>query len=120
MGCGGGFVQVWPGKWAKTRVCVPNLREMWATGFVVAGLAAEAQKTAYPGMSRLFEERICWKSELSQVHVTLLGQGLVEGESFVQSVAGLTFLGNLEVVPHELFVVGVHAVLNNALGTLGG
>ena len=58
--------------------------------------------------------------ELSQVHVTLLGQGLVEGKGFVKCVAGLTLLGNLEVIPHELLVVGVHAVLNDALGALGG
>ena len=35
-------------------------------------------------------------------------------------MAGLTLLGYLEVVPHELLVVGVNAVLNNALGALGG
>ena len=58
--------------------------------------------------------------ELGQVHVALLGQGLVEGKCFVQSVAGLTLLGNLEVIPHELLVVGVNAVLDDALGALGG
>ena len=59
-------------------------------------------------------------SELCQVHVALLSQGLVEGKSFVQGVTGLTLLGNLEVVPHELLVVGVHAVLDDALCALCG
>ena len=58
--------------------------------------------------------------ELGQVHVALLGQGLVEGKGFVKGVAGLTLLGNLEVVPHELLVVGVHAVFDDAFGALGG
>lgn len=58
--------------------------------------------------------------ELGQVHVTLLGQGLVQGKGFVESVAGLTLLGYLEVIPHELLVIRVHAVLDDALGALGG
>ena len=44
MGCGGDFVQVWPQKWAETRIWLPNLREMWARWLVVVGLAAKAQK----------------------------------------------------------------------------
>ena len=58
--------------------------------------------------------------ELSQVHVALLGQSLVEGKGFVKGVACLALLGYLEVIPHELLVVGVHAVFDDALGTLGG
>ena len=58
--------------------------------------------------------------KLSKVHVALLGEGFVEGKGFVEGVTGLAFLGNLEVVPHELLVVGVHTVLDDALGALGG
>ena len=58
-------------------------------------------------------------SEFGQVHVTLLGQSLMQGECLLQCMAGLTLFGNLQVVPHELLVVGVHAVLDDALGTLG-
>ena len=35
----GVFVQVWPEKWEKPRVWLPNLREMWVTRLVAAGLA---------------------------------------------------------------------------------
>ncbi len=58
--------------------------------------------------------------EFGQVHVALLSQGLVQGKGFVESVAGLSLLGYLEVIPHELLVIRVHAVLDNALGALGG
>ena len=54
------------------------------------------------------------------MHVTLLCQCFVQGKCLVKCVAGLTLLGNLEVISHELLVVGMHAVLNDALGTLGG
>ena len=57
--------------------------------------------------------------EFCEVHVALLGECLVQGKGFVESVAGLTFLGNLEVIPHELLVVRMHAVLDDALGALG-
>ena len=56
---------------------------------------------------------------LSQMHVSLFGQGFVQGKGFIQSVAGLAFLGNLKIIPHELLVIRVHAVLYYALGTLG-
>lgn len=60
------------------------------------------------------------KLEFGQVHVALLGQGFVKGKSLVKCVAGLTLLGNLEVIPHELLVVRMYAVLDDALGALGG
>lgn len=50
MACGGGIVQVWLEKWGNTRVCVPNLREMWDTRLVVAGLAAKARNKGGKGM----------------------------------------------------------------------
>ena len=58
--------------------------------------------------------------EFGKVHITLLGECLVQSKGFVQCVAGLAFLGYLEVIPHELLVVGVHTVLDDALGALGG
>ena len=58
-------------------------------------------------------------SEFGQVHVTLLGQSLMQGECLLQCMAGLTLLGNLQVVPHELLVVRMHAVLDDTLGALG-
>lgn len=58
--------------------------------------------------------------EFCQMHVALLSQGLVQGKSLVKCVAGLTLLGNLEVIPHELLVVRMYAVLDDALGALGG
>ena len=60
------------------------------------------------------------ESEFCKVHITLLGESLVQGKSFVESVAGLAFLSYLEVIPHELLVVRMHAVLDDALGALGG
>ena len=95
----GGFLQVWQQKCPKTGFLLPYLQRIWATEPVVTGMAG---------------------LELGQVHVALLGQGLVEGKGFVEGVAGLTLLGYLEVIPHELLVVGVHAVLDDALGALGG
>ena len=59
------------------------------------------------------------ESEFCKVHITLLGESLVQGKSFVESVAGLAFLSYLEVIPHELLVVRMHAVLDDALGALG-
>lgn len=58
-------------------------------------------------------------SEFGQVHVTLLGQSLMQGECLLQCMAGLTLFGNLQVVPHELLVVRMHAVLDDTLGALG-
>ena len=95
----GGFLQVWQQKCPKTGFLLPYLQRIWAIEPVVTGMAG---------------------LELSQVHVTLLGQGLVEGKGFVKGVAGLTLLGNLEVIPHELLVIRMHTVLNDALGALGG
>ena len=92
-------MQVWqrkPGFWA---ISLPYLQGIGATEVVATGMA---------------------NLELGEMHVALLGEGLVEGKGFVQSVAGLALLGYLEVIPHELLVVGVHAVLDDALGALGG
>lgn len=58
-------------------------------------------------------------SELCQTHIALFGQSLVESESLIQSMAGMTFPRHLKVVPHELLVIGMHAVLNYGLGALG-
>ena len=58
-------------------------------------------------------------SEFGQMHVTLLGQSLMQGECLLQCMAGLTLFGNLQVVPHELLVVRMHAVLDDTLGALG-
>jgi len=78
----------------------------------------EKQRPATGSCGPLIVQRL--RLELGQVHVALLGQGLVQGKGFVESVAGLTLLSYLEVIPHELLVVGVHAVLDDALGALGG
>ncbi len=91
--------------------CVDRYGRKWAQGI-------EKQRPATGSCGPLIVHRA--GLELGQVHITLLGQGLVEGKGFVKSVAGLSLLGNLEVVPHELLVVGVHAVLYYALGALGG
>ena len=68
---------------------------------------------------RVFHDEMSFL-EFCQVHVTLLGQGFVQGKCLVKSVAGLALFGNLEVIPHKLLVVGMNAVLNDALGALGG
>ena len=55
-------------------------------------------------------------------HVACLGEGAMEREGVLQvvgSVASLA-LGQFQVVPHQLLVVGMHAVLDHALGALHG
>ena len=120
----GGFLQVWqrkPGFWPFLE---PYLQGIGATTLVLTGMAAkgrrgvEKQRPATVSCGPLIVHRA--GLELGKVHVALLGQGLVEGKGFVKCVAGLTLLSNLEVIPHELLVVRVNAVLNDALGALGG
>lgn len=117
-------MQVWqqkPGFWPFLE---PYLQGIGATTLVLTGMAAkwrrgvEKQRPATGSCGPLIVHRA--GLELGQVHVALLGQSLVQCKGFVESVAGLTLLGNLEVVPHELLVVGVNAVLDDALGALGG
>ncbi len=81
-------------------------------------LAGKAQKKARGRKSRAVLYAGASVSELCQMHVSLFGQSLMQSESLLKGMAGLTLLGNLQVVPHELLVVGVHAVLDDALGTL--
>ena len=58
--------------------------------------------------------------KVRQLHVTLAGQRVVHGEGCRQVMTGLSHLGNLQVVPQELLVVGVCTVLDDALSTLDG
>ena len=44
----------------------------------------------------------------------------MHGEGGREVVTGLSHLGNLEVVPQKLLVVGVCTVLDDALSTLDG
>ena len=122
----------------KTAVLVAKLAGNMCYGACSCRFGRKTRKkTAHPGMGRLLKKRRpesirpskmiqkgsvpnCTVLEFCKVHVALFGQGFVQGKSFVQSVAGLTLLSNLEVIPHELLVVRVHAVLNDALGALGG
>ena len=59
-------------------------------------------------------------SEIGQVHVALACQCVVHGESGGQIMVGMTALGNLQVIPQQLFVVGVSTVLDDALCALHG
>ena len=56
--------------------------------------------------------------EVSQVHVALTSQGVVHSEGSSQVVTGLSHLGDLQVIPQQLLVVGVSSVLDDALSTL--
>jgi len=58
--------------------------------------------------------------EVRELHVTLASQRVVHGEGCRQVVTRLTHLGNLQVVPQELLVVGMCTVLDDALSTLDG
>ena len=120
----GGYVQVWQRNTEFWPFMCPYLQRIGVIGLVVTGMAINGARQAekingpQPGVA----DR--WYSnndlELSQVHVTLLGKSLVQGKGFVKGVAGLSLLGNLEVIPHQLLVVRVNTVLNYTLGTLGG
>ena len=56
--------------------------------------------------------------EVGQLHVTLASQRVVHSEGSGQVVTGLAHLGNLQVVPQQLLVVGVCTVLYDTLSTL--
>ena len=117
-------MQVWQRNTEFWPFMCPYLQRIGVIGLVVTGMAINGARQAekingpQPGVA----DR--WYSnndlELSQVHVTLLGKSLVQGKGFVKGVAGLSLLGNLEVIPHQLLVVRVNTVLNYTLGTLGG
>lgn len=57
---------------------------------------------------------------IGEAHVAFLEEHLVHAQGGGEAVAGLPLGGNLQVIPKELLVVGVGAVLDDGLGTLHG
>lgn len=56
------------------------------------------------------------------MHVARLHECLMECEGILEAVLRMESLalGELEIIPHELLVVGMHAVLDDGLRTLYG
>ena len=57
---------------------------------------------------------------IGEAHVAFLEEHLVHAQGGGEAVAGLPLGGNLQVIPKELLVVGVGAVLDDGLGTQVG
>ena len=57
-------------------------------------------------------------SIIREMHVTLTDESVMERECCRQVVMCLTALCNLELIPQELLVIGMSAVLDDALCTL--
>ena len=58
--------------------------------------------------------------EVCEVHVSFSGQCVVECECCCEVVLCVSSVGNFEIVPEQLFVVGVCAVFNDELCALHG
>lgn len=56
--------------------------------------------------------------EVDFAHVATLLIGLMKGEGGTEIVGHVTGSGYFKVIPHYLFVVGMHAVLNDVNGAL--
>src|SRR5574344_2687206 len=57
-------------------------------------------------------------AEVCQAHITFARQRVVHGESCRQIMVSLSAFGNLKIIPKQLLVIRMSAVLNNQFGTL--
>ena len=72
--------------------------------------------------SRLFQTFLLLNilREVGQLHVALASQRVVHSEGGGQVMTCLTHLGDLQVVPQQLLVVGMCTVLDDGLCALDG
>ena len=53
------------------------------------------------------------------MHVSFFGKSLVQCKRLVKGVTGLSLLGYLEIIPHELLIVRVDTILYDAFCAFG-